>query len=260
MPESLVSPVSSTTAFARRGHIDSPELTYYGGKILENPRFVSIYAGGYWDTQKGRADRSWVDQCSASVPKGPHSSVWAEYGVNPGAFVGSAVVKMPVGQKFVVDRDIQALVAKALRQSGISKPDGSTVYTVFLPPKVVLQDGDADSRRGLGGFHGSYVDPATRKKVYYAAIVYADGANGIPFTQKPVDNITIAASHEWSEAVTDPDVNHGKLGWYNRTFGEIGDIPVMMRFPLSTLWGRVEGCAVQKEWSNAEGKPVLTVK
>ena len=152
------------------------------------------------------------------------------------------------------------MVASAISRSGISKPDGSTVYTVFLPPGVVLTHGTSDSRRGLGGFHGSYVDQAAEEPVYYAAIVHASNGNGVPFTSSPVDNMTIAASHEWSEAVTDPDVNRGKLGWYNKSFGEVGDIPISAGFPLYSLWGRMNGCAVQKEWSNSEQRPVLQVK
>jgi len=33
-----------------------------------------------------------------------------------------------------------------------------------------------------------------------------------------------------------------------------------MGFPLSSLWGRMNGCAVQKEWSNSEKAPVLEIK
>lgn len=120
----------------------------------------------------------------------------------------------------------------------------------------MVADG-VDSRHGLGGFHGSYTDANTGKQVYYAVLAYADERNGLQFTENSVDNITIAASHEWTEAVTDPDVNAGKLGWYDRNYGEIGDIPVNLGYPIEQLWGRVDGCAVQKEWSNAKNKPVV---
>ena len=253
----MTSPLSShTTTLAST----QPKLMYYGGRILENPNFVSLYAGQYWGTAQGRTDKKQLDYCSKSVPQGPHSTVWEEYGVSKGTFSGSAPVQLPASQRVVSERDIQGLVAQAIRQRGVAAPDGNTVYTVFLPPKVVLQHGNADSRKGLGGFHGSYVDPTTRKPVYYAAIAYADAGNGVPFTRNAVDNMTIAATHEWSEAVTDPDVNRAKLGWYDKKFGEIGDIPIMMGFRLSTLWGRMKGCAVQKEWSNAEKAPVLEIK
>jgi hypothetical protein len=237
-----------------------PKLVYYGGRILENPNFVSLYAGSYWNTAKGRTERTQLTQCSQSIPTGTHATVWKEYGSAPGTFSGSKVIPLTASQKIISEQEIQSLVAQAIRSRGVVKPDGQTVYTVFLPPKTVLQHGTTDSRNELGGFHGSYVDPSTRKPVYYAAIAYADQGNGIPFTKNPIDNMTIAASHEWAEAVTDPDVNRGKLAWYDKRFGEIGDIPISVGFPLSSLWGRLKGCAVQKEWSNSRQAPVLEVR
>ncbi len=38
------------------------------------------------------------------------------------------------------------------------------------------------------------------------------------------DQLTAVTSHELAEAVTDPDVNYGRLGWYDPRLGEIGDI------------------------------------
>ncbi len=236
----------------------SPLLRYYGGKILENPKFVSLYAGDFWSTRQGALQQAKLDRCSAAVPSGDHSTVWEEYGVSPGKFKGSARIPLSKPRPVVTEGDIRTMVASAIKQSGVAAPDGDTVYTVFLPPKVALTDGYADSRDGMGGYHGSYRDEKSGKKVYYAAIAYTDKGNGVRFTSSSVDNISIAASHEWTEAVTDPDVNAGKLGWYNKRFGEVGDIPINLGYPLSQLWGRVDGCAVQKEWSNALGEPVLT--
>lgn len=237
--------------------IPQPKLKFYGGRTIENPKFVSLYAGSYWNTSQGKQERTTLTKCSKSIPSGPHASVWKEYGVNPGKFVGSTVLPLTSQAKIVSERDIQSLVAQGIRSSRTFKPDENTVFTVFLPPNVVLTHGTSDSRNGLGGFHGSYVDPKTDKPVYYSAIVYADEGNGVHFTSNPIENMTIAASHEWSEAVTDPDVNRGKLGWYDKTFGEIGDIPITMGYQPSTMWGIVKGCPVQKEWSNARSAPVL---
>ena len=238
--------------------LQQPHLSYYGGRIIQDPRFVSLYAGGFWSTSRGSSEKRHLDGCSRTVPAGPHSTVWREFGVSPGKFLGSATIPLARSQRVVTERDVQSIVAGSIRESGVAKPDGNTVYTLFLPPNVVLQHGEADSRKGLGGFHGSYIDPASRKPVYYAEIAYADKSNGVHFTNSPLDNISIAATHEWSEAVTDPDVNRGKLGWYDRTFGEIGDIPLTMGFSPSQLWGRLQGCAVQREWSNRYNRPVLS--
>lgn len=253
----MTTPITSQSATITT---NQPRLMNFGGRIIEDPRFVSLYAGQYWSTPQGKADRKHLNYCSKTVPQGPHSTVWEEYGVNPGTFLGSASVSLPKNKRQISERDVQNLVAQSLKQSRVAQPDGNTVYTLFLPPGLVLTHGESSSREGLGGYHGSYVDPSTKKPVYYSAIVYTDKHNGVQFTDKPLDNITIAATHEWSEAVTDPDVNRGKLGWYDERYGEIGDIPITMGYPLESLWGRMKGCAVQKEWSNSEQAPVLEIK
>ena len=163
----------------------------------------------------------------------------------------------------------------------------------MLPPGAVLEDGGASSEHGLGGFHGSVEGPEGRT-VYYAVVVYsqrtADGVNGIDFTGKPIDNVTITESHEITEVVTDPDIGKaietgdpGFLAWYDDTTpivrrdgspllddwgrpmrgkGEIGDIPILNAEldgdeDLSSVWGRVEGFAFQTEWSNEDEKAEL---
>src|SRR5262249_38585053 len=143
------------------------------------------------------------------------------------------------------------------------------VHTIVLPPGTILSDGSADSTQGLGGYHGSYNDPATNKPVYYAVIVYGQGNNGIDFDGNPQDNLSIVESHEWSEAATDPkvaDVNRGApaqgtLTWYDNQYGEIGDIAInISRDPnLADVWGKVDGFAFQNEWSNKQNKELTSV-
>jgi hypothetical protein len=236
----------------------SPVLSYYGGKILKQPKFVSVYAGDFWNTSHGASQRQFLNGCSKSLTTGAYASLWGEYGASKGSFVGSTTRPLPPNRRVITETDIRSVVAGALKQPTMPRPDGSTVYTVFLPPGAVLQHGDVTSRDGLGGFHGDYKDASTGKTVYYAAVVYAEPGNGINFTSNPVDNVTIAASHEWAETVTDPDVRAGKLAWYNKNYGEVGDIPISLGYPLSQVWGTIDGCAAQKEWSNAKRAPILT--
>ena len=157
----------------------------------------------------------------------------------------------------------------------------------------MLEDDGASSEHGLGGFHGN-VETTDGRPVYYAVVVYSqrtsDGVNGIDFTGKPIDNVTITESHEITEVVTDPDIGMAIesgdprfLAWYDDTTpilrrdgspilddwgrpmrgkGEIGDIPVLNAElegdeDLSSVWGRVGGFAFQTEWSNSDGKAEL---
>src|SRR5262249_45987707 len=116
------------------------------------------------------------------------------------------------------------------------------------------------------------------------------GLNGIDFTGKPIDNVTITESHEITETVTDPDIGQAiergdprLLAWYDdttpivrrdgsavvdgwgrpmRRTGEIGDSPILSAElegddDLSSAWGRSDGFAFQTEWSNRDGKAEL---
>jgi hypothetical protein len=112
---------------------------------------------------------------------------------------------------------------------------------------------------GMGGYHYSFTTK-NGQKVYYAAVVYAEGTNGIDFTGDPLKNMSIAATHEWFEAVTDPDVNNGRLGWYDQQYGEVGDIPITTSPALKDSFGTIGGFTVQKEWSNRDGRSEITPK
>lgn len=229
--------------------VTSPQLTFRGGKVLENPQFVPIYLGQYWSTKVGKSDRAYFDKFCRDLPQSDYTSVWKQYGAGAGECVGSDIAKAP-RRINVGEAQIQQIVQAEISSRRVPTTNGETVYTVFLPPGVVLASEDGyTSKEGLGGYHGSYTD-AAGKKVYYAAVVYSRGDNGIDFNGNARDNVTITASHEWSEAVTDPDVNNGKLGWYSDKYGEISDIPLTMGMPLSQIYDRVDGFAVQKNWSN----------
>jgi hypothetical protein len=131
-----------------------------------------------------------------------------------------------------------------------------------LPPGAVLETSDGTtSKMGLGGFHGSV--QVNGKTVYYSAIAYSKGNNGIDFTHgNALDNVSITESHEISEAATDPNVqkaidtnNMKYLGWMDMNNGEIGDVEVndaAPGTPLSTMYGRMDGYAVQKIWSQVD--------
>lgn len=227
------------------------DLTYQGGAVLKNPVFQPIYLGDYWKTAKGAADRAYNDGFAQEIGTSKHQAILAQYGVGEGSAAPSTVV--PGAPAKVTKNDIIALVKQQLA-SGAVQAGKETVHMVVLPPGTVLDAGrGVTSKNGLGGFHGSYVDDQG-KNVYFGAIAYSQGNNGIDFTGKARDNITITESHEFDEAATDPDVNNGKLGWYNDKYGEIGDLAVNSGLvPLNKAFVRDDkGYAEQVEWSNQD--------
>lgn len=228
-------------------------LTNHGGKVLSAPQFQPIYLGDYWKSAAGAKDRAYNDAFAKDLVTGNHEALLKQYGVGAGSFSPSSVVsgKAP---RTVTEADVVKLVKQQIA-SGAVKDGAQTVHMVLLPPGTVLKDGSATSKQGLGGFHGSYVDDSG-KSVYFGVICYSKGSNGIDFTGVGRDNVTITESHEFDEAATDPDVQTGKLGWYNAKYGEIGDLAVNSGLvPLAQAYGKDSGgFDVQVEWSNKDGR------
>jgi hypothetical protein len=273
--------------------VETGHLTFHGGKVLASPDVVPVYVGDYWPTLPGKRDRARNDAAMAALVKDPgQTALWQEYGGGPGTTSPSKVLAGVEGERFTKE-DVEALVAGELRKGHFDISDPERVFTLVLPPGAVLEDGGASSEHGLGGFHGK-VETTDGRAAYYAVVVYSErtaaGVNGIDFTGKPIDNVTITESHEITEVVTDPDVGQAIetgdprfLAWYDDTTpilrrdgsavlddwgrpmrgkGEIGDIPILNAElegdeDLSSAWGRVDGFAFQTEWSNQDGKAEL---
>jgi hypothetical protein len=239
-------------------------VQYYGGKVLNQFNVQNVYLGSYWNLPEGQADASKNDAFMKNyVSNDQAQSIWHQYGVQSGTYSGSQVVSKTIhsGQK-ITQRTIEDAVKKLAAAD--PNPGPNKLYNVVLPPGAVLSDGSATSLQGLGGYHGSVT--VNGQPVYYSAIAYSKGNNGIDFTNgNAVDNVTITESHEISEAVTDPDVevasktnNWSALGWMDPQNGEIGDMEVndaAPGTPLSTMYGTNDaGFAVQKIWSQQDQK------
>ena len=188
-------------------------------------------------------------------------------------------------------------MARICRHGALDGADtDSTVINILLPRGVVLVDGfspgfrsapgqeaeyerrqhavvkvggqDADSRHGLGGYHGSArVTPCGT--AYYAVGVYSEAGNGIPIFDQPWKNVAATCYHQLNEARTDPDVDDAartgdsaRLGWYSAKGGEIGDIPLKEAgTSLALVFREVDladgsgAVPVQLMWSNKAEAP-----
>jgi hypothetical protein len=278
-PKGGAAPAGST-------NIETGHLTFHGGKVLHSPDVVPVYLGRYWLTPQGIADRAHNDAALAALVKDPgQTGIWRQYRGGPGTTSPSQVLSS-VNRGTFTKTDVEALVEAQVRSGALDTGDPERVFTLVLPPGAVLRDGDISSRNGLGGFHGN-VTARDGHPVYYAVVTYSQrtgrAVNGIDFTGRPMDNVSICESHEITEAVTDPDVGlaitHDDahyLGWYDDTTpvvrrdgtpvldqmgrpmvgkGEIGDIPVLNAelegdTQLRTVWGRRSGVAVQTGLGN----------
>ena len=282
----------------------SLNLHFFGGRTIEHLTFTNIYLGGKAAWRQD--DITAIDtSLSASMEDAHLNNVIAQYfkdGKASAAFKPSRILDGPLPMRVFRDT-VEGFVAALDQSNGLSGFHlGSSVFCFMLPKGTVLVDGTstggdakhddddhdepvgnlaarerdeaADSKHGLGGYHGSI--HARRGSgsdtVYYAVGVYSEGTNGIVAFDKPWKNVCATFYHELQEARTDPDVEdairagndpHANdfLGWYSPRGGEIGDIPLDEAGP--DLGGVMEevpivkgGTApIQLMWSNAVGGP-----
>jgi hypothetical protein len=200
----------------------------------------------------------------------------------------SAVIDGELGERFFKD-DAERTVVQLVSDGVLGDANtADTVVNMLLPRGVVLVDGpsegggesdetharivlvddeEADSTKGLGGYHGSV--HRNGETLYYAVGVFSEGENGIVAFDEPWKNVVATFYHELNEARTDADVEDVMrthkarlLGWYSRRGGEIGDIPIALAGPghLSLVMKEVSlakgGTApIQLMWSNRDHGP-----
>jgi hypothetical protein len=238
---------------------DQIEVKYHGGPLLQHVRVATLFWGRYW-IQKHVTDY-FTGFFQALFTDGRYMANLAQYSaggfqIGNGAFVATARDgKQPPAR--VTDEQIQGEIRAQVAAGRLPQPDPNTLYVVFTPPQVVVVDAEGGgSEHDVYGYHNDFFD-GQGGGFAYAVIPY-----------NPRGLMTIAASHQLAEAVTDPRpalqcTREG--GWYDEHNGEIGQIPAYLRAAqriqeedlVDLLVGRDgRSYLVQKVWSVRGGKPV----
>jgi hypothetical protein len=279
------------------------DLKNFGGKTIADLVFVNRYAGGAeaWD----QSDITNIDDAlSKAMSDAGLESVIAQY--FPGQQISSTMLPSATDDTAlgatVFKDQVESLAAKLHDDPALGNADpANTLINIMLPKGVVLsddfspgfsppagqqerderrskrvikidKDDAADSKHGLGGYHGSVHLP-DGTEIYYAVGVYSEGDNGIPAFAEPWKSVVATFYHELNEARTDANVedvnatgNDKLLGWYSPAGqGEIGDLPinacngdlslVFKEVPLADGSGTVP---IQLMWSNAADGPAIS--
>ena len=241
-------------------------LTAHQGHVVYSPRIVNIYAGSYWTTPSGSADRGYFDRFKTSLAgdRG-YANVLAQYGVGP-ARAGGSYTLPTANPKQVRPQDALNIVNNELHHG--AKYDPNAVYTVYAPPGARIVAGYDKHGKPIyaGGYHSVMTLPDGRK-VNVAVVGYGGrpGATNNDPTGSPAarDNTTTFASHEYAEAVTNPDGQ----GWYqpqpDGSQKEIGDVGANY-FGGGTSPGdsarNGSGFAVQRLWSDQDQRLEVTAR
>jgi hypothetical protein len=238
-------------AIARASRTPPPiTLTYRGGPLLPHARVVTLFWGSSWS---GSALPAYFNGFfRALFADGRYMANLAQYSVSGqpignGSFGGTATDSQPPPAK-LQDTQIRTEIRAQIAAGHLPKPDGNTVYAVFTPPNVeVFDEYGANSVDDFYSFHD-----------------FDFAADGFPYVVMPYDDslgdaryMTIDASHELSEAVTDPEVTgtDHQVGWYDDYYGEITDI-------VDTLFseGKIDNTGVIDELDALDGTAYLVEK
>lgn len=198
------------------GTANMPQLTYRGGPLIQNVEVTTIYWGTAWSNDPIRAQ---LDAFFDFVVTSSLIDQLAEYNV-PGFTIGHGkhVASLVVPQDPPATLDDPAIVAFVQQQiasGAVPAQDANSLYFVFTPSGVTVTLQGSASCQQFCGYHDT-----PDSSLFYAVVPYAD-CPGCDFTGTVFDSMTVIASHELCEAITDPVPGNG---WYDDANGEIGDI------------------------------------
>lgn len=233
--------------------LNNINVTYRGGALLQKAQVSTLFWGQQW--QGGNAPDYVNGFFKALFDDGSFMANLAQYSaggyqIGDGQLAGTDLDPAPLPAQ-VTEAQIKAEIRAEINTGNLPQPTADSLYVVYTPSDVVVVDDQGnDSVNTFAGFHGYDTDGG-----FAFALIAAT---------QDADTATETTSHELAEAVTDPQVNAGTLGWYDDNNGEIGDIPQELfqanMIDQSALLDVLTGAdgtqyRVQKEWSNQDNAP-----
>lgn len=210
-------------------------VTYHGGDLLANVQTQAVYLGSDWTVDSNLASqRQQIDHFLQYIVQSPYMDSLTSAGYNVGrgsAAPGKAIDLSYQSPAILTDSQIRSQLQTAISRGTLQQPNSNTLYTVYVPPKVSIQSGKDSSETNFLGYHGAFSGRDANNKtvdIRYAVIAYPGTPNPTAVSQgfsNAFDQLTSVTSHELAEAVTDPDANYRRVGWYDDSqVGEIGDL------------------------------------
>jgi hypothetical protein len=216
------------------------QLVYNNGPLIAQPQVFTIFWGSAWQQPTFRTLMADVNGffdyilTSALIDQLAEYSV-AAYQIGYGQRIGTLALTSPDVSQTVDDSDIQQMIQQQVSSGSVPSPNANLIYFVFLPSGVTVTQGGSSSCQAFCGYHD-----AIANEIFYAVTPYPD-CSGCISNLSSFDAITVTASHELSEAITDPVPGQG---WYDSQNGEIGDICAWQTKQIGQY-------TVQTEWSNS---------
>lgn len=239
-------PLATPDVAQRTAAAQAAQLVYNNGPLITAAQVFTIFWGSAWQQQPALASmiaqvNGFFDYIltSSLIDQLAEYSV-AQYKIGHGKRVGTVTLTDPDVGTTVSDAAIQKMIENQISAGKFPASNPNVLYFVFLPSGVTVTQGGSASCKVFCGYHD-----ATSSGIFYAVMPFPD-CSGCSSGLSNFDALTVTASHELCEAITDPIPGDG---WYDNANGEIGDI-------CAWQTKKVGQYTVQKEWSNQAGRCV----
>ncbi len=256
----------SLTALAG-GETTMPKLAYVnGGRVIENVKVVPVL----WSPGVDPATQAGVGAFYRALVISSVFDFLNEYttvrtnGTQQNIGVGTSVdpITLVLGNTSsrVSDAELQAELEAQIASGALPRPDANTVYMLHFPPGLTIaKPPGLISCIDYCAYHSSGLSGSDSYRYVVMPDNTVGGCTACNGGLSPFQGMTISASHELFEAITEPNFTSSHLTWIDRTpsdpaspHGEIGDICERDRdHPLNVDAASIPGpFTIQREWSN----------
>jgi hypothetical protein len=227
-------------------HAPFPTVVYQGGGIIETPEVVTItFPGDSLGAQLEQFGDDVLQTCYWDAVRAPFCEMGTtgcmQRGATPSGVDHVQVTTAPSAT--YTDAQIQQFLQGLVANGTAPPPNGNRIYVIYFPQSVTISDqGLGTSCQNFGGYHAATsVAPmgGNTANVPYAVVPECPpfGFNSL------LDSVTYDASHEITEAATDPFSSLNQTGFYldfgnsdNDSWnflagGEVGDLCVDLLGP-----------------------------
>jgi hypothetical protein len=216
-------------------------VTYQGGAVMPQVQVQGLYLGSDWSTnstynqQKGTLEGFLKSTVSGSFMDALNG---AGYGVGRGSASQGIIDSVTFNKSlYLTDAAIQNTLQTEISHGWLQAPNSNRLYVVFVEDNVAVMNSQGQtSINGFFGYHTAFLGTDASghaADVHYAVIAYPGGPNGVNGNLSTIDGMTVTASHEIAEAVTDPNIGTNDsaliragltISWDDNKLGEVGDI------------------------------------
>lgn len=228
----------SGSSGASGGSGSFPFFVYNGGPVVTNPQVYNIFLGD-WTSSANQTRASRLNQFITDLMNSNFMNMLAQYGCgSSGTFQKGVFIAN--SNNSLLDSDLQTIIQTAINNNTLPEPttNSNIVYIFFLDDNAGIDDVsagfvmcEAGSPEAFG-YH-SFFNTTAGNPAYYAVVpgltnaCLADGCPGgagcsLNTSMTQEQRQTKVLSHEFTEMITDPQVN-SNYAWNDPTDAESGE-------------------------------------